>query len=62
MILNKTEILNRLADIPTKDELDEADRISLQIAAKYITTHMNENERYVYDKDENYWLYRKICI
>ena len=62
MILNKSEILNRLADIPTKDELDEGDRISLQIAANYITTHMNENERYVYDKDENYWLYRKICI
>lgn len=59
MIIDKSEILNRLKDIPTKDELDEADRISLQIAANYITTHMNENEKYAYDKDENYWLYIK---
>lgn len=59
MILDKNEILNRLKDIPTKDELDEGDRISLQIAAKYIKAHMDENEKYAYDKDENYWLYIK---
>jgi len=59
MIINKSEILNRLKDIPTKDELDEADRISLQIAANYIDAHMNEDEKYAYDKDENYWLYTK---
>ena len=59
MILDKTEILNRLNDIPTKDELDEADRISLEIATKYIKDHMDKYKKYAYDKDENYWLYTK---